>query len=462
MTPIGVKDELELCLFVKSEIDDYGLDPYEFRLYARIARRAGRGEAWESIPNMARACRISISRARKALELLEIAGLIESIERPGYSTIRRLTPKHKWVHPERLERIRQCLTPSRSDTPTKNDRGSKTDTPSKSDRGVLAQLIPLPLSKVTAEGIPLEGNPIKVLPSCPLNIQEKHKGREVEFFVTNQSNPSTQHKVVATSHELTSLDVSKQLQLDDGNNSATGSGASYLTLLPQHLDASPSCIDSPELGPPNATHSTKPSWAAFVSETTADSLSNACQPKFLDKNSHTTPPPVSQLPKQRHTDPVASSLNSPTSLEQPPFESPERTQLLAELSRLTDESIESLRLNTNLISALDRHPLRVKDALAYFKQASATWKNKPGLGLFISAINKGAQPSATKPGGGWKEWADEALRRRLMSYSHSWNSDILIHFASGVERLWSEVRSLSWSEIEKLVQGDDLGQYATY
>jgi hypothetical protein len=389
---------------------------------------------------MARACQMSISRARKALQLLEAAGLIESVERPGYTTIRRLTPKHKWVHPQRLEVIRQFLTSSRSNTP------------SKSDKGVLAQLIPLPLSKVTAEGIPLEGNPIKVLPSCPLNVQEKHKEREVEFFVTTQSNPSTQHNVVATSDELTSLAVSKQLQLDDGNNSATGSGASCLTLLPQHLDALPSCIDSPESGS-DVTHPTKPS--------SADSQPASSQSKFLGRNSPTTHLSVSHLPKQRHTDPVASSPSSLTPSRQPPFESSERTQLLAELSRLTNESIESLRLNTNLTSALDRHPLRVKDALAYFKQASTTWKNKPGLGLFISAINKGAQPSATKPGGGWKEWADEALHRRLMSYSHSWNSDILIHFASGVQRLWSEVRSLSWSEIEKLVQGDRLGQYAT-
>jgi DNA-binding transcriptional ArsR family regulator len=460
MTHSAIKNELELCLFVKSEIDDYGLDPYEFRLYARIARRAGRGEAWESIPNMACACQMSISRARKALRLLEAAGLIESIERPGYTTIRRLTPKHKWVHPERLEEIRQFLALSRTDTPTKSDRGSKTDTPSKSDLGVLAELIPLPLSKVTAEGISLEGSPIKVLPSCPLNLQEKHKGREVKFFVTTQSDPSTQHNVVATSHELTSNEVSKQLQLDDGNNSATGSGASYLTLLPQHLDPSPSCINSPK-SDPNVTHSTKPSSAAFETKATADSPLDGSQPKFLGRNSPTTQLSVSQLPKQRHTDPVASSPSSPTPPEQSPFESSERTQLLAELSRLTNESIESLRLNTNLISALDRHPLRVKDALAYFKQAVATWKNQPGLGLFISAINKGAQPSATKPGGGWKEWADEALRRRLMSYSHSWNSDILIHFASGVERLWSEVRSLSWSEIEKLVQGDRLEQDAT-
>jgi hypothetical protein len=371
---------------------------------------------------MARACQMSISRARKALKLLETAGLIQSVERPGYSTIHRLTPKYKWVHPERLEGIRQCLTSRRSDTP------------SKSDLGVLAELIPLPLPKVTAEGIPLEGNPIKVLPSCPLNLQRKNKGREVEFFITTQSNPSTQHNVVATSHELTSLDVSKQLQLDDGNNSATGSGASYLTLLPQHLDASPSCIDSPE-SDPDVTHSTKPSSAAFVPEAKADSQPASSQPKFLLENSSTTQLSVSQLPKQHHTGWAASS-NSPIPDEQPPFEAAQRTQLLAELSRLTNESIESLRLNTNLTSALDRHPLRVKDALAYFKQASTTWKNKPGLGLFISAINKGAQPSATKPGGGWKEWADEALRRRLMSCSHSWNSDIrpLAKVAMGCEK----------------------------
>jgi hypothetical protein len=312
---------------------------------------------------------------------------------------------------------------------------------------------------VTAEGIPLEGNPIKVLPSCPLNLQEKHKGREVEFLISTQSDPSTQHNVVATSHELKELAVYQQLQLDDDNNSARGLGASCLTLLPQHPDASRSCIDSPE-SDPDVTHSTKPSWAAFVSEATANSLPDCSQPKYLPENSSTSLA-VSQLPKQCHTDWIASSFNSSTSLEQSPFESSERTQLLAELSRLTNESIESLRLNTNLASALDRHPLRVKDALVYFKQAVATWKNKPGLGLFISATNKGAQPSATKPGGGWKEWADEALRRRLMSASQSWNSDILIHFAGGVQRLWSEVRSLSWSEIENLVQGDRLGQYAT-
>lgn len=142
------------------------------------------------------------------------------------------------------------------------------------------------------------------------------------------------------------------------------------------------------------------------------------------------------------------------------LESPQRTQLLQQLSALLQEPLENLRLNNNLVSALDRHPDRIQDALEYFKQANATWKNKPGIGLFISAVNKGMKPSPTKPGGGWKEWADEAIRRRLMSYSQSGNGDITIHFANGVQRLWSEVRSLSWSEIEKLASGDRLEQYA--
>ncbi len=36
----AVKEKSELSLFVRREIDDYGLDLGEFRLYARITRRA--------------------------------------------------------------------------------------------------------------------------------------------------------------------------------------------------------------------------------------------------------------------------------------------------------------------------------------------------------------------------------------------------------------------------------------
>lgn len=164
MTPNAVKDEQELGLFVKSDFDDYGLNPYEFRIYARIVRRAGRSDAWESIPNMAKACMMSESRARRAIQVLEAARLIESLERSGYSALRRLTPKSVWVQPDQLSAIRAMLTCTKSATPSKSDTGRQTHTPSKSDTGVVAELTPLPLAKVTDEGIPIEGNPIKLLP----------------------------------------------------------------------------------------------------------------------------------------------------------------------------------------------------------------------------------------------------------------------------------------------------------
>ena len=64
----AVKEKTELSLFVRREID-YGLDPYEFRIYARITRRSSRGEAWESITSWVCACRMSLSRTRLALQI---------------------------------------------------------------------------------------------------------------------------------------------------------------------------------------------------------------------------------------------------------------------------------------------------------------------------------------------------------------------------------------------------------
>ena len=73
----AVKEKSELSLFVRREIDDYGQDTYEFRIYARITRRAGNSEAWESLANMASACCMSLSRARKTLQILNLAEIAQ-------------------------------------------------------------------------------------------------------------------------------------------------------------------------------------------------------------------------------------------------------------------------------------------------------------------------------------------------------------------------------------------------
>ncbi|WP_255327343.1 hypothetical protein [Synechocystis sp. PCC 7509] len=40
-----------------------------------------------------------------------------------------------------------------------------------------------------------------------------------------------------------------------------------------------------------------------------------------------------------------------------------------------------------------------------------------------------------------------------MQYSHSHNGDIMVHFVGGGQALWSRLRSLSWSEVERVARG---------
>ena len=119
-----------------------------------------------------------------------------------------------------------------------------------------------------------------------------------------------------------------------------------------------------------------------------------------------------------------------------------REKLLTRLSVfvLANESVDNLRHNTSLASALDRYPERVDNALEFFQQALSTWKNKPGIGLFIHAVKTGQKPSLTKPGCGAQEWADQATKRQLMEYSHSHDGDIMVHFVGGVSKLLPSAR----------------------
>ncbi|WP_052672542.1 hypothetical protein [Aliterella atlantica] len=182
-------------------------------------------------------------------------------------------------------------------------------------------------------------------------------------------------------------------------------------------------------------------------DTSVDSSTSTQSPATQPTNCLHSPASVNQ-PSQPNSD-----RTNEVAMPSPVLESPARTQLLTKLSALTNESVDSLRLNTILASALDRHPEQVDDALEYFQQAIATWKNRPGIGLFIHAVKSGQKPSLTKPGCGWREWADEAVKRHLMEYSQSHDGDILVHFVGGVSKLWSQLRSLPWSEIECIAAG---------
>ncbi len=131
-------------VFIHSRLDDYGLPPPVFRIYAHIARRAGNGDAYPAIATMARTCLVHPQTARRAVQLLTKHGLITREPRPGTTPIYRLTPASQWHPPTHISG-----NPSTSDTPPKPRQA----TPAKPMQGH-------PSESDGVEGNPLGGNPL--------------------------------------------------------------------------------------------------------------------------------------------------------------------------------------------------------------------------------------------------------------------------------------------------------------
>jgi len=100
----------------------------------------------------------------------------------------------------------------------------------------------------------------------------------------------------------------------------------------------------------------------------------------------------------------------------------------------------------NFPAALERLKIAVKE----------NWRCNL-TGVLVKALKEGVPSEDTAPPCtffGWKEWADEAVKRRLMEYSHSQDGDIVVHLVGGVSKLWSQLRGLSWSEVEIIAIGE--------
>lgn len=105
---VDVEDHRDdLPIFIHSELDDYGLDPHEFRVYARLARRAYRGASTEGIRNMAERIGVSERKVRYTLKVLAEAGLITLHIRPGHTPTCQLRPVRDWSPKEQLPAIRE-------------------------------------------------------------------------------------------------------------------------------------------------------------------------------------------------------------------------------------------------------------------------------------------------------------------------------------------------------------------
>jgi hypothetical protein len=205
---------------VPSYLDEYGLDPMEYRLYSHIVRRAGKDGCFESIPNMARNCLMNEKTVRKALRVLTAARLIKAVqERKGKTSIYELTQPSEWVDTQNLPAIRQEFTTNRvhhnlannNNTPSKSGT-TKNGTGSKSGRGVVPDQVGVVVPNQVGLLVPDlvdEVYPIKVIPSKEFTLSTAPP---------NKSAPPT-HESVCEESELPSRPNQKE-KLIPGSSSS--------------------------------------------------------------------------------------------------------------------------------------------------------------------------------------------------------------------------------------------------
>ncbi len=86
-------------ILVSREINLYGLNPYEFRLYAHIAHR---GECYSKLETVAIICKMSVRKAQYSLKTLCDLRLIKKTKRKRTTDVYVLESKDNWKQPEDL------------------------------------------------------------------------------------------------------------------------------------------------------------------------------------------------------------------------------------------------------------------------------------------------------------------------------------------------------------------------
>lgn len=93
------KQKLPIIL-VSEELDVYGLNPYEFRLYAHISHR---GECYSRLDTIATICQMSVRKAQYSLKNLYELGLIKKTKRKLTTDIYVIESPDKWKQPESMK-----------------------------------------------------------------------------------------------------------------------------------------------------------------------------------------------------------------------------------------------------------------------------------------------------------------------------------------------------------------------
>ena len=98
--------------YVHSFLDEYGLDPYEFRVFSHIIRRTSGGradkESFASLERMASICKISERKVQQVLKFLVAAKMITKEKKSGRKTdVYKVRPSKEWVPKTQLDELRR-------------------------------------------------------------------------------------------------------------------------------------------------------------------------------------------------------------------------------------------------------------------------------------------------------------------------------------------------------------------
>ncbi|MEH2024222.1 helix-turn-helix domain-containing protein [Nostoc sp.] len=117
--------------FVHNFLDEYGLDPYEFRLYAHIVRRTGgkpEGVCFASLRKTAEICKMSTRKAQQGIKVLIKANFVTQTKRTGRTDEYRVTPVSDWVPKEELDEIRKAIAGNSTKTSVGSEIEAETET----------------------------------------------------------------------------------------------------------------------------------------------------------------------------------------------------------------------------------------------------------------------------------------------------------------------------------------------
>ncbi len=183
------------------------------------------------------------------------------------------------------------------------------------------------------------------------------------------------------------------------------------------------------------------------------------QPIAENQTPYISPIPNSSQVQPQHDLPAAGGIVEEK--EQPirelkiaiPPTGEELQSACTQISRLSSQ----VQTNSQVKTAIEKHWANFPAALERLKIAvQENWRCNL-TGVLVKALKEGVPSEDAAPPCaffGWKEWADEAIKRRLMQYSHSQGGDIMVYFVGGTQGFWSQLRSLSWSEVERFARGE--------